>query len=233
MVRHLGALQAQDYAWGIWSVAARVDPVSALATQAAVEQALAEASIVRSWPMRRTLHLVAGADLRWMLATMAMRAVAQGAPRRRDLGILDEQLAQARDIWAAALEGGRRLTRTAMLEVLEQGGIPTDGQRGYHLLVHHAQEGLLCLGPNEGKEQTFVLLDEWIAPAPPLTRDEALATLALRYFTGHGPATIHDLGWWSGMPLGELRAGLSAVAPLLEAHTVDNREYWMAPGALD
>jgi hypothetical protein len=232
-VESLCALQAQDYAWGLWAVGARVAPESGLATQEAVEQAIAQGQIVRSWPMRRTLHLLAAADVHWMLKLLAGRAVEQAAGRRRQLGIEEGELARSRELWSAALQGGKRLTRSAMLEMLEAGGLSPEGQRGYHLLVHHAQEGLLSLGPNEGKEQTYVLLDEWVPPAPPLDRDEALATLARRYFAGHGPATAHDLARWAYLPMGDVRKGLAAASADLERTTHEGVEYWMAPGALD
>lgn len=232
-VEQLGALQAQDYAWAIWAVGLRVEPRTGLATQRAVEEAINSARIIRTWPMRRTMHLVAAADVRWMLALMGARALAVAEPRRRALGIDDAHLHQAGDLWAAALQGGKRLRRSAMLQALERGGVPTDGQRGYHILVHWAMRGRLCLGPNAGKEQTYVLLDEWAAPASPLERDEALATLALRFFRGHGPATLQDFAWWSGLPMGDVRAALSAAAPNLQRLALGERDYWMAPGTLD
>jgi hypothetical protein len=79
--------------------------------------------------------------------------------------------------------------------LLEEAGISTNNQRGYHLLWYTAQTGLICMGPREGKHQTFVLLDEWVPGTKELSKDEALALLAERYFTSHGPATIHDLTW--------------------------------------
>ncbi len=233
-VQQLCALQAQDNAWGLWAVGLRTAPeTGAASTQQVVEAALAQAEIVRTWPMRRTLHIVAAADVRWMLELMASKMVVAATRRRHELGVEDAHVEQAGRVWADALQGGRILARSAMLQLLDEAGVPSDGQRGYHLLVHHAQLGLTCLGPMQGKEQTFVLLDDWIPPTPRLTGDEALAQLALRYFTGHGPATVQDLVWWSGLSTKEVRAGLEAAKPALQHAQLDGRDYWMAPGALD
>jgi hypothetical protein len=115
-----------------------------------------------------------------------------------------------------------------MMDVLEQAGIATANQRGYHLLGWAAQTGLLCFGPVQGKQQTFVLLDEWVPAGKNLTHDESLAELARRYFTGHGPATLRDFMWWSGLVAAEARAGLEMVKSQLMHEEVDGQSYWMA-----
>jgi hypothetical protein len=107
------------------------------------------------------------------------------------------------------------------------------GQRGYHLLWHLAHTGVLCLGPTEEGRQLFVLLDEWVPPQPGRDRAEALGELALRYFTGHGPASVRDLARWSGLTLGDARAGLVSVRPQLAALEVDGVEYLLAPETPD
>lgn len=118
-----------------------------------------------------------------------------------------------------------------MFALLETHGISTAGQRGIHILGNLAQEGLLCLGARSGKQFTFTLLDEWVPPARPLDRDEALAELARRYFTGHGPATVQDLAWWSGLTLTDARAALAAAGPHLEQMVSDGQTYWQAADA--
>lgn len=74
-----------------------------------------------------------------------------------------------------------------MMAVLEQGGIATAGQRGYHILWRTAQRGLICFGPRQGKQDTFVWLDDWLPEGKTLSPEEALAELAHRYFTSHNP----------------------------------------------
>jgi hypothetical protein len=85
-----------------------------------------------------------------------------------------------------------------------------------------AHEGLICFGTREGKQHTFVLLEEWVPKAKRLDRDEALAELARRYFTSHGPATLQDFTWWSGLLAADARRGVEAAcvkAPHLAPHT--------------
>ncbi|MEA3200150.1 MAG: hypothetical protein QOE90_1578 [Thermoplasmata archaeon] len=206
----LGAVQAQDLPAAKWALGLRMRKPSL----AAVERAIDRGAILRTWPMRGTLHFVAARDARWMVETLAPRSLARAAGRRRELGLTDRTLDVARRALARALEGGGRLTRPAAYEVLEKAGVRTSGQRGIHALGHLAQEGLLCVGPHEDKQPTFALLDD-VAPRP--WRPAAPgAELARRYATGHGPASAADFAWWSGLPLTEARAALASAKGLRE-----------------
>jgi hypothetical protein len=227
IVAWLGAMQAQDYLGTLWAVGLRL-PGS---TETAVEQALNDRTIVRTWPMRGTLHLVAAADVRWMLDLLAPRRLAQSAGRRKQLGIDEATLAHSREVCQQALQGGKQLARPAMFALLQSHGIATTGQRGIHILGHLAQEGLLCLGARAGKQFTFTLLDEWAPQARHLEHGAAWAELARRYFTSHGPATVHDFAWWTGQTLGDVRLGLAAVTPQLVQEQIDGKTYWLAPAA--
>lgn len=219
----LGAVQAQDYLGALWAVGLRTEGAS----EATVEQALADRRIVRTWPMRGTLHFLAAADVRWMTGLLAPRVVAGAASRMRGLDIDAGVLKRARKAVVKNLEGGRRLTRPGAYEVLEKAKIPAADQRGLHILWCLAHEGLLCFGPREGKQQTFVLLDEWLPPSPKeKTRDEALAELAQRYFRGHGPATVTDFAWWSGLNLTEARLAIRHAESQLGHETIGRTSYW-------
>lgn len=224
VVRWMGAVQAQDYLGALWAVGARTEG----ATEQAVEQALAERRIVRTWPMRGTIHFVAPADVRWMLELLAPRVVQRSQGRLRQLGLDESTLAASARAIAPALEGGRQLTRPALYDVLESAGIAARGTRGLHILGQLAHAQLICFGAREGKQPTFTLLDEWVPGARSLPRDEALATLALRYFTSHGPATVADFAWWSGLTLAEARAALGAASEQLAHETVDGQRYSFA-----
>jgi hypothetical protein len=126
-----------------------------------------------------------------------------------------------------ALADGNRLTRRAVLELLEKAGIETVGQRGYHILFNLSMQQLIVFGPRECKEQTFVLFDEWLPDAADLSADAALALLTRRYFSGHGPATIKDFAGWCGLTLAAVRRGL-AMADDLVSLDVGGVEYWMS-----
>jgi hypothetical protein len=134
---------------------------------------------------------------------------------------------RSRELFCDALRGNRRLSRPEMMTVLEEAGITTGNQRGYHILWYVAQSGLICLGPMQDKQQTFVLLDEWVPDSRELSREESLAELAGRYFAGHGPATVHDFAWWAGLTVTEARSGLETAMAGLISEKIDGKEYWM------
>lgn len=227
VVKHLGAVQAQDYLAALWAVGLRTKG----AAEEDVERALAGREVVRTWPMRGTLHFVPAADARWMLGLLTPRVVARSASRYRQLELDERTFARSGRVFVRALGGGKSLTRSAMYEVLEAARISTAGQRGIHILSRLAQDGLICFGAREGKQQTFALLEEWVAESKSLGRGEALGELARRYFEGHGPATLQDFVWWSGLTTADARAGLEAAAPRLVRESVDGQTYWLPPRA--
>lgn len=227
VVRWMTAMQAQDLPGALWSVGLRL-PGS---TEADVNAALRDGTIVRSWPMRGTLHLVAPEDLRWMLSLTTERLVRLAAARRAALELDERRLERARDAVIEALSGGRALRRDAMYEVFDRAGIRPDGQRGYHVLWHLAQTGTLCFGPPDGKQQTFALFDEWITRSRDLPREEALGEFVLRYFRSHGPATIRDFAWWSSLTLADARIGLAIARGDLSTIERNGDELYLADGA--
>jgi hypothetical protein len=224
VVAWMGAVQAQDYLGALWALGLRTET----ATEEAIERAIADRTVVRTWPMRGTLHFVAPADVRWMLALLTPRVIAGQRSRHRQLGLDQAVFDRSRDLLTGALEGGRQLTRAALFEILEAAGIATAGQRGIHILARLAYDGLLCFATRYGKQQTFALLEEWVPAAKPLARDEALAELAGRYFTSHGPATLQDFTWWSGLTVADAKVGIELAGPRLEQRVVDGRTYWFA-----
>jgi hypothetical protein len=181
--------------------------------------------------MRGTLHFVAPEDARWLLALLTPRVIAQTAGRYRQLELDETIFARSKELFAKTLQGGKQLPRDEMYQLLEQANISSEGQRGYHILCRSAQDGLICFGAPSGRQQTFTLLEEWAPQAKHLERDEALAELTRRYFTGHGPATVPDFAWWAGLTLTEARAGLEMVKSQLHQETIDSQSYWMSPEA--
>lgn len=225
VVRRLTAAQAQDLPGALASVRLR----TAGTGSADVEAALDAGEVVRSWPMRGTLHLVAAEDLPWMLELGGARPLNGARKRREQLGLTEADVQRARELAVGALTGGRQMRRQELLEVFATGGVDTGGQRGYHLLWYIAQIGIVCLGPMKDGEQLFVLVDEWVRRPRRLDREDALAELALRYFRGHGPATVADLVRWAGLTLRDVRAGLAQAGSRLERMTVDGVEYHLDP----
>lgn len=230
VVSRLLAVQAQDYGAATSAIGLRL-PGSKLAD---VERSIADREIVRTWPMRGTLHFVLAEDARWMTSLLAPRILSRAAKRERDLELDAPTFGRARELFASALEGGKLLTRPDAMALLEGDGVSTTGQRGYHILWRLAQEELLVLGPLEGRQQTFGLLDEWIPRSRDrfggdTPREELLATLAARYFAGHGPATVADVARWAGIPKSEAATATASAADSLESAEVDGERYWFDP----
>jgi len=225
VVKWLGAVQAQDYLGSLWAIGLRMHN----ATEQAIEQALADRTIIRTWPMRGTLHWVSAADVRWMIELLTPRVVAGSTRRLEQQFDLDGAVfARSRKVCVCALQGGQQLSRNAMYQALEAAHIPTGGGRGLQIVWRLAQEGLVCFGAREGKQPTFVLLDEWAPNAKSMERDEALAELARRYFTSHGPATVQDFVWWSGLAVTDALAGLEMVKLHLAQEVMGDQTYWFS-----
>jgi hypothetical protein len=228
VVRRLLAVQAQDYHAALWAVGMR----TRAATASTVEQAIAQRRVVRTWPMRGTLHFVAAEDVRWLQSLLAPRALARDAARHeREYGLDAKALRACRRVVERALRDGEPMSRPALYEALEAAGIATGGSRGLHILLRFAHEGLICQGPRIGRQPGFVWLDAWLPPTPVFTREEALAELARRYLAGHGPATAQDLAWWSGLTLTHARAALAAVSTELVELDIGGVRHWQVAGA--
>ena len=227
VIAWLGAAQGQDYLSVLWAIGLRMRH----ATEAGIEQAIADKTIVRSWPMRRTLHYVAATDIRWLLELMEPRAIAASAYGDRQLELDDATFAKSNKVLVRELEGGKQMTRPELAAALERAGISTADYRLGHILYRASILRLICFGVRRGKQFTFTLFDEWVPQCKAIERDEALAELARRYFTGHGPATLQDFIWWSGLKAADARAGLETIKPQLVREVVGEQTYWFPQSA--
>lgn len=225
LVAWLGAVQAQDYAGAKWAVGQRVLETD----DTAVEQAFNAGAILRTHLMRPTWHFVAPADIRWLLELTAPRVNIVNGTMYRQLELDDRLFARSNQAIAEALVGGQFLTRAELGAVLSRAGITLQGLRlGY--IIHRAElDAVVCSGPRRGKQFTYALLEERAPQAKRLPYDEALAELTQRYFTGHGPASLADFAWWSGLTKSQARAGLEMVKSNLIRETVGDQAYWLAP----
>ncbi len=209
VVAWFGALQAQDLESVAWSLGLRTGD-----DRVQIDQALSSGRVLRTWPMRGTLHLIPGPDARWMLTHLGSRALAAAARRRTTLGLGTVDADRAVDALAEALAESGPLTRRQCAAAIQAAGVPTSGQRAYHLLWYASQRGVTCVGPPRGRDQTFVLLDHWAPPQVGMDRDEALVTIAQRYFRSHGPATVHDLARWADLTVTDARAAVAGAPGL-------------------
>lgn len=208
------AVQAQDFLAGRYALAQRAgDSVE----RQEIDRGFVEQQLVRTWTMRGTLHICRAQDARWLLDLSRPRIMRKLAPRRRELSLDATILTRAHAVVADYLQEVNRASRAELLEVLETNGIRTEGQRGYHLLLMLALQGLIVLGPVPPdatlNAQQFVLLDQWVvhheSPAQPMNE------LLRRYLIGHGPATLADAAWYTGQTLTTLRTAATALAEQL------------------
>jgi Winged helix DNA-binding domain len=223
VVKWLCAVQAQDYAAAKWALGLRMPN----ATDDIIEQAFTEGTILRTHVMRPTWHFISPVDIRWMLALTAPRIIAASAYYYRTLGLDDTAFSHSNAVLAKALQGGKQLTRAELASLLQRAGIVTDDlQRFTYIMMRAELDGIICSGARRGKQFTYALLGERAPQARMLDRDEALAELASRYFTSHGPATLQDFVWWSGLTVADAKAGLEMVTSQLIHEVIDGHIYW-------
>lgn len=226
VVSAMGAVQAQDYAGALWAVARRTEPAL---TAADVEQAFEDAAIVRTHLLRPTWHFVAAADLRWIQALTAPRVHQANGYQYRQFGVDAELIKRSHAVLEKSLRDGRHLTRTELCEAWEQAGIDTsEPVRVAALLMWAELDLLVCSGPRRGRQFTYAMVDERVPPSPAKPRDEALAELARRYFSTRGPASLHDLCWWSGLTMADAKRAAGALGDALEREAVDGVELYCA-----
>jgi hypothetical protein len=204
-------LQAQEELAAALSVRGRTSGLSLADVRRAREE---ERSVVRTWLLRGTLHLVASEDLPWLLPLLAPRFLLRGTRRREELGVDAHVLEKSRGVIVRALAGGP-LGRRDVVAALRRAGLPAEGQAPIHIIRQAALSGLVCYGPKLGREDTFVLLRDWIDYRARPASEVLLHELAARYLAGFGPATPEDLAAWSGLELRQARRGWELLAPRL------------------
>jgi Winged helix DNA-binding domain len=224
VVARLTAMQSQEHPYARWSVAQRM---RASPTAAVVDEAFDEGRILRTHVLRPTWHYVAATDLRWLMGLSGPRVDAGNARRHAELELDAPTLNQAMNGIARAVEAAPR-TRRQLAEILAGHGISTAGQRLAYLLMHAELCRVVASGPMVGQQHTYAAFDQRVPTTDGPVGEEALATLAWRYFATRGPATLKDFVWWSGLPTANARRALEAVQPRLQTRKIEDREYWFA-----
>jgi DNA glycosylase AlkZ-like len=225
VVGWLGAVQAQDYRAAKWGVAMRTQGLS----NADLDNAFDSGAILRTHVMRPTWHFVTPADIRWMQALTAARVNAANAYYYRRLELDEAVFARSNAILASALQGSHYMRRDELGALLQQAGIDTrDRLRLTYIVLRAELDTVICSGPRRGKQFTYALLEERAPESRTLDHDEALAELTRRYFDGHGPATVQDFAWWSGLTVADIEAGLEMAGPQLAHVVIDEKTYWFS-----
>lgn len=223
-----GAIQAQDVNGVLWSIALRR---SDLPTFNQVRQSLEDERIVRTWPMRGTLHLVHASDVRWMLTMLSPRMETAERTRMAQLELTEDDISRCREAVIRKLADRAPVTRADLYSVFEQEGVPASGQRGYHIAVRLARDQVICGGPAIGTKPSFVLLDSWLGSIESHTPSDPLGTLARTYIWSHGPVTAADFSRWAGLPLGQARVGFAANERDCRVDEFEGSRYWSSADA--
>jgi hypothetical protein len=224
VVRWHGAMQSQEFGPAKWSIGQRIVGT----TEPDIARAFDAGEILRTHALRPTWHFVAAEDIRWILELTAPRVYQLNATMYRRLELDDAVLARAHAALADSLQRGRHRTRTDLADYLKCAGIEAEGMRLGYIMMHAELDGWICSGAMRGKQQTYALLSERAPQAKSLARDEALAELVRRFFTGHGPATVKDFARWSGLTIADTKRGLEMLGQKLVSATIDGRTYWFA-----
>jgi hypothetical protein len=227
IVETLGAVQAQDYAAARWSVAQRLVG----ATQADIDRALDDGSILRTHILRPTWHFVVPSDIRWMLELTSPRVKAMCAYQWRKFSLDEKTFRRSNSAIEKALRGGKQLTRSELATALSRAKLDVmPAEIVGHYLMRAELDGLICSGARRGKQFTYALLDERVPDAPVLSHEEALAELATRYFETRGPASAKDFAWWSGLTVADAKTAPAMLD--LEHAEIDGVSYWFAENNL-
>ncbi|MBK8462198.1 MAG: AlkZ family DNA glycosylase [Nigerium sp.] len=235
--RHMLALQGQDWRASRWALGVRTPGSTVADVHAAFDQGL----VVRSWPMRGTVHVVAAEDIGWM-QSVTHAGPLLGAPKRRaHLGITDAALDRLVETSVEALAAHDSLDRDELSTFWDAAGLEWKPNWRYHLVWWLCQNGHATFGPiGDGGEPRLVLASRWIRSPRLISGDEALAELASRYAAPRGAVRATDLAWWAGIATADARRGLSAaveggslVRLTLEGARGAASQLWAGPEALD
>lgn len=226
VVRSLTCIQSQDFGPAKWSIGQRCRGLD----DGDLDRAFARGKFLRTHILRPTWHFVLPEDIAWILQLTSPRVHAVSASRHRELGLDGPTVRKSQKLLKRELEGGNHLTRAAVKGMFTKARIADDGSRVGHLMMIAELDGVVCSGPLDGRQHTYALLEERAPKPRALGYEEALAELALRYFTSHGPATANDFKWWSSLKITQVREGLEAAGEGLTSETIDGRTFWFAPG---
>jgi hypothetical protein len=225
LVYWLCAIQAQDFPMSKWAVGTRLPD----STEKSVEMAIDSGEIIRTHVLRPTWHLVSAEDIYWMLELSAPQIKTAARSRDRELELTEEAFSHCNTLLEKWLRDSNFKPREELTKLLADAGFSNDNNRVSHILMRAEIEGIIGSGTIKGGKQTYALLAERVPVKKLMKHDEAAAELARRYFTSHGPATMPDFAWWSGLPVKECRQAIEAIKHDFLAEVVDGETYYFHP----
>ncbi len=224
LVAYMGVVQAQDFASSLWAVGCRL----AEGNEQTVRDALDAGEVLRTHLLRPTWHLVSKDDIYWLLSLCADSLISLLKGRHKELGISQDMIRKSRKMLERELRDHRHQSRDMLQLVMKKEIAGVESSQFYHLMFLAELEGIVCSGRTEKNKSTCALLEERVPLKKVLAREEALVTLAERYFISHGPATLADFVWWSGLPVKDARKGLEGAKSKLLSERSLNGEHWFS-----
>ncbi len=222
IVKKMVAMQAQDFNASKWAIALRSNRL----TKTQIETSLNAGEILRIHILRPTWHYVSSEDIYWILSLTSQYVQNRNLPYYHKLGLDDNVFSKTETIIKNSLKGGKSIRRENLIELIKQKGISTTKLGYLYILMHAELNGIICNGVSEGNIVSYALLHERVPNIKNLPRDEALAQLTLGYFTSHGPTTIKDFIWWSGLPIKIAKEGFDMVKDQLDLQKYQDVDYW-------
>jgi hypothetical protein len=228
LIHWFGAMQAQDFPMAKWAIGSRIKSL----TEKDIDDAVSKGKIIRTHALRPTWHFVSAKDIYWILELTAPQIKAQSRSRDKELGLTEKIYTRSNTIIEKALSDVKNLTRQELVTALNKARIQTDEYRSGHLLLRAELDALICSGSANGNQTTYALLSKKVKRKTTLPREEALAILAKRYFHSHGPATALDYGWWSGLPVKDVKNSIELIKSDLASEELDGQTYWFIPSSI-
>jgi hypothetical protein len=224
LVHWMGAIQAQDYGMAKYAIGIRLKN----AVVQTIEDAINKGEIIRTHVLRPTWHFVTAEDIRWMLELTAKNLNTAMSSNNKRLELDEKIFKKSNGIIENILCDGKHLTRKEIMAALEKKGIKTNDLRASHIMFRAETDLVVCNGIKKDKQFTYALLDERVPSTRKIAKEQALAQLAQRYFLSHGPATIPDFSWWSGLSITDAKNAAESIKSNLISEKFKEHTFWFS-----
>lgn len=223
LVKWMGAMQAQDLNSAKWAIGVRLPGVNVKL----IDEAINNGEIIRTHALRPTWHLISADDYHNIMNLTAPGIHISIKSRQKQLELDEKFFNKSDTALEQVLEGGNHMTREELVKELSKTISNIDSSRMNHILLKAELDRLIVSGRIKNGIHSYALAHErFKSKSDMYQKDEALTLLATKYFASHGPATLLDFNWWSGLSITDCRKALEMVKHDLQSMKVDSQLYW-------